>query len=265
MKSFHNNAFPGICLIAVFAMVLNGCKKESSSISPPDDNSAISQTNLITTVGKPVVLCNGKAQSFVCKDSKGNPVSIGFVFSEEVLNHLPDEMTMTTLPMPENHGTLVNHISVDYQPIGHEPPGIYDKPHFDIHFYWITEGQQMMIDNGPEMENIPPAEYIPANYQAPPGGVPMMGKHWSDVTSGEFNGKPFDRTFIYGSYNGQFIFHEPMVTIAYFKSKQSFTDPIVQQPKVQKAGYYPTTYSVTYEASEKRYKVTLGGLTMRNL
>jgi len=265
MKSFHNNTISGICLIAAFAMVLNGCKKESSSLSPPDDNSVISQANLITTVGEPVILCNGKAQSYVCKDSKGNPVSIGFVFSEEALNHLPKDMTMTSIPVPKNHGTLVDHISVDFEPNGHEPAGIYDKPHFDIHFYMISEGQQMMIDNGPEMENLPPPAFVPANYISIPGGVPMMGKHWADATAKEFNGQPFDRTFIYGSYNGQFIFHEPMVTIAYFKSKQSFTDPIVQQPKVQKAGYYPTTYSVTYEASEKRYKVTLGGLTMRNL
>jgi len=265
MKRFHNTAFPGIYLFAAFAIILSGCKKESSSVSPPDDNSTTSRTELTTTVGDLVTLCNGKAQSFVCKDAQGNPVSIGFVFSEEVLKHLPSEMTMTSIPVPKNNGTLVDHISVDYQPIGHEPPGVYDKPHFDIHFYMISESEQMMIDNGPKMESLPPAEFIPANYQAPPGGVPMMGKHWSDVTSHEFHGQPFDRTFIYGSYDGQFTFHEPMITIAYFKTKQNFTDNIVQQPKVQREGYYPKTYSVTYEAKEKRYKVTLGGLTLRHL
>jgi hypothetical protein len=262
MKKFHNKSFTGLCLIAGLAITLYGCEKEkTSSENPPDES--LAATKIVTTVGDPVKLCDAKAQSFVCKDEQGNPVSIGFVFSEDALNNLPDEMATVLIPVPKNHGTLVDHISVDYQPIGHEPPGIYDKPHFDIHFYMIPESEQMMIDNGPEMEILPAAEFIPPNYQATPGGVPMMGKHFSDVTSKEFNGQPFDRTFVYGSYNGKFIFHEPMITVAYFKSKQSFNDDVKQQPKVQREGYYPKNYSVTYDATNKVYTVMLSNLVLR--
>jgi hypothetical protein len=262
MKKFHNKSFKGLCLIAVFAITLYGCEKEkTAAVTPPDE--VLANTKVVTTLGDQVKLCNGKAQSFVCKDEQGNPVSIGFIFSEEVLNHLPDKMTMTPIPVPKNSGTLVDHISVDFEPMGHEPVGIYDKPHFDIHFYMITKSQQMMIETGPKMEKLPAAEFIPPSYQPSPGGVPMMGKHFSDVTSKEFNGQPFDRTFVYGSYDGKFIFHEPMITIAYFKSKKSFNDDIKQHPKVQRDGYYPKNYSVTYNASNKMYTVMLSNLTLR--
>jgi hypothetical protein len=254
MKKFQINSFKGICLVAFLAISFASCKEENATMDQPT-----------TSLGDLVLLCHGNAQSFVTKDANGNPQSMGFTFTEDALTDLPDVVTETPIPLPKDNGTVVDHISVDYNPHGHEPVGIYDKPHFDFHFYFIPEAEQMLIDTGAKMEVLPAAEFIPPSYQPTPSGVPMMGKHWGDVTSGEFNGKPFDRTYIYGSYNGKFIFHEPMVTLAFLQSKQNFTDPIKQQAKVQIEGYYPTTYSVSYDADKKMYTVTLGGLTLRHI
>ncbi len=50
------------------------------------------------------------------------------------------------------------------------------------------------------------------------GGVPQMGAHWVDVTSPELNGSTFAQTFIYGSYDGQVNFYEPMITLDFLKN-----------------------------------------------
>jgi hypothetical protein len=253
MTRFYIKPLKGIYLIAALAIFLDACKKDDTTFHQPT-----------TTYGKTVSLNDGKAQSFVNKDANGIPTSIGFFFSEDALNNLPSTNTMTMIPAPEDNGTMVDHMSVDFNAHGHEPAGIYDVPHFDLHFYMIPEAEQHMIVNGPEMELLPPAAYIPKDYADIPGGDVMMGKHWADLTSKEFHGQPFDRTFIYGSYNGQFIFHEAMVTLAFFKSKQSFTDQIKQQAKVQRDGYYPQTYTVSYDAANKVYAVILEQLVLRH-
>lgn len=254
MVKLYKKSLQGIQLIAALSLIFSACKKDSTIDRQPS-----------TTYGKTVALFGGKAQSFVLKDAAGVPQTIGFSFSEDALNNLPAANSMVTIPAPEDNGTLVDHMSVDFNAKGHEPPGVYDVPHFDLHFYMIPEMEQMAIVPGPQMEVLPPNEYIPQDFISFPSGDPMMGKHWGDATSKEFNGQPFDRTFIYGSYNGKFIFHEAMVTLAYFKSKQSFTDIVKQQKKVQREGYYPQTYSVIYDAKNKIYTVTLNQLTLKHI
>jgi hypothetical protein len=56
------------------------------------------------------------------------------------LKGLPEGKTMEfTLALPKEAApTAYNHIGIDWNPQGHEPQGIYDKPHFDFHFYMIT-------------------------------------------------------------------------------------------------------------------------------
>jgi hypothetical protein len=63
----------------------------------------------------------------------------------------------------------------------------------------------------------PAQDYMPSTYVAIPGGVPMMGAHWIDVTTDELNGKPFTQTFLYGSYGGKVSFFEPMIILAFLK------------------------------------------------
>ena len=117
---------------------------------------------------------------------------------------------------------------------------------------------------------------------APPAvvTVPQMGLHWLDVRSPELQGmagnpagfKPFTKTFIYGSWDGAFIFDEPMITRAYIMSKKDATDPAerneiipVSVPaKRALAGYYPSAYRIGYDADEKEYRIALTQLGWKN-
>jgi hypothetical protein len=128
---------------------------------------------------------------------------------------------------------------LNWNPAGHEPPGIYDLPHFDLHYYMISNEEREAMDNA-KMDILPDAAYFPQTYISPGPGVPKMGNHWLDVTSPELNGQTFTQTFLMGSYNSQVIFYEPMITKAFLKSTSNFERAIPQPAKYQAAGWYPT-------------------------
>ena len=222
-----------------------------------------------TFVGETKSLGNGMVRSWVTLGDDGNPTAIGLTFTEAALSGLPTEnSTEYDLALPEQASAMpFNHIGIDWNPKGHEPPGIYDKPHFDFHFYMISPGERNNITaTGEDMarlsKNVSP-EFIPAGYVPIPGGVPRMGAHWFDPASPEFNNQSFTKTFIYGFYDGKMIFLEPMITKAFLETGQNTTDNIKLPAKYPKKSYYPTRYSVKYDAAAKEYTLSLEGMTLR--
>lgn len=207
----------------------------------------------------------GTAWSMVQFDSDGDLHAIALKFTESALSGLPNMMYEITLPLPaEAEGIVFDHIDIGYMPMGHEPPGIYDIPHLDLHFYMISEAEKALITDGVLADILPAAEFIPATYVPGPGFVPMMGKHWSSVEAGELNGETFDQTFIMGSYNGSFIFYEPMVTLDYLNEKTSMEYELHQPQSFERTGYYyPTRYSINYDAEAMEYTVILSGMVWR--
>jgi hypothetical protein len=106
-----------------------------------------------------------------------------------------------------------------------------------------------------------------------------MGVHWIDVRSPEIQGplghpenaRPFTTTFIHGSWDGRFIFDEPMVTRAFILGRKTATtaaqrDSVIPLPaaaKYQPAGYHPAAYRVTWDEQAREYRVALTQLTRR--
>jgi hypothetical protein len=81
---------------------------------------------------------------------------------------------------------------------------------------------------GPEAK-LPEPEFIPTDYipeSNAPMVVPNLGSHWVDPTSSEWSGGDFTETFIYGYYQGEMYFVEPMITLAYFQSNPDMTKTI---------------------------------------
>lgn len=218
-----------------------------------------------TYYGPAIELGDGMAMAMVKLNSSGELEAIGVKFSEEALLNLPEGFQDFTLYLPEETGNvLFDHIDLEWNPHGHEPPGVYDIPHFDFHFYWISEEEKMMINSEALADVLPANEFWPNTYVPTPGFVPMMGKHWLSLASPEANDEIFSQTFIYGSYNGKFIFHEPMITIDYFNEKTS-TQYVLHQPAAyQREGYrYPTMYSINYDEAEGMYTVILENMVQR--
>ncbi len=209
---------------------------------------------------------DGVLRTIVVMNHAGIPESIGLRISEKVMQGLPNEELNIALQLPNKmKGMAFDHIDFGWNPQGHEPPIIYDVPHFDIHFYMVSQEYQTSIKNYDLAEILPAEKFWPENYFPAPGFVPTMGKHWLSGLADELKpGGKFTKTFIYGSYDGVFNFYEPMITRAYLLKKVNEQIEIPQATQFQKTGfYYPTTYSINYDAKKKEYLITLENLVLR--
>ena len=247
-----------IFLVIPAISLLESCQIDDEVIFPPG-----SSMDPNTFFGPSVAVGNGDAQAWVSVNKHGDPKAVGVNFSEEALENLPEELTQFVLPLPENKGKgFYTHALIDWNPEGHEPPGTYDLPHFDFHFYIISNEDRMAI--GPndtvQFANAPDSIYAPSGYLHTPGGVPQMGAHWVDLMAPEFNGGVFSKTFVWGSYDGEFIFLEPMITLDYLATHPNDLIPVRQPEAFQRDGWYPAKYKVSYSDSNNEYTVALTNL-----
>jgi hypothetical protein len=209
--------------------------------------------------GPEVTVHLGKAWSVIKVDEAGQPNELIVRINDAALESVPvgsgggsshNHENSVVLPFHDQVKTLTpfRHIGLDYNPDGHEPDAVYGLPHFDIHFYLMSEAERMAIPpyevDSSKFLAVPTQEYMPANYIPLPGGVPQMGRHWADVTSPELAGQTFTETFIYGSYDNKVTFYEPMITLDFLKKTSAFGRNIPQPSKVQISGHYPTKMNV---------------------
>lgn len=246
-----NNFFNSIGILGLFALTgaFTGCKDDDSDTELPRD----------IVYGPEVNVGNGKARSFIKVDNSGTLSSIGFTLSKMALEGLPHEEESYLIALPEEKGkTPYDFISLDWASHGHSPEGIYNVPHFDMHFYMISQTEKAgILHPSDEIERLPEAKFLPPTYFSQPGeGVPQMGKHWVDATAPELQGKPFTATFIYGSYDGEVIFHEPMISHSWLLTKPDTTMNIPQPQAFQKSGLYPAKYSVVFDDAKQEYQIS---------
>ena len=290
--------------IAAFVACAEPASTNVSS-SPALDRAGFDQAGAHRQYGVPQKVGNGTVRTYLVLDQKnaGRPLEVGVALSEQALEGLPApvnspnpmaNMHMYTLDLPAGNPTQYKFVQFDWNPKGHEPDSVYDKPHFDFHFYTVPVAVRNSIMPGDPQYATKAANYPGPEYRAPfyidaataAGGappaavtVPMMGLHWLDVRSPELQklaGNPaayreFTKTFIYGSWDGQFIFDEPMITRAYILEKKTATDPsvvdeVIQVPTAAKyspAGFYPSAYRITWDAQQKEYRIALTQLNWR--
>ncbi|MGH6920625.1 MAG: hypothetical protein ACREJ0_23310 [Geminicoccaceae bacterium] len=163
-------------------------------------------------------------------------------------------------------------VSVNWNPMGHTPPAppVWAVPHLDFHFYMMPREAVRQIRPGPCAELIHcddfrraqmpvPAQYVHADHIDVGAAVNDMGNHLIDSKTPELapGGPAFTHTFIFGAYDGQITFYEPMITLAYLESRPDSCVPIKQPQAWATEGYYPTTYCIRYLANDERYTVSL--------
>lgn len=239
-----------------------------------------------TFYGDKLDVGNGKVFTFVTTDESGTPTEVGYIFDAGVLDGLPAPMPMpdgppnmmpsTPLKFPaEAKGVAFDHATFDFNPSGHPPVGVFDKPHFDLHMYMMSADDVKAIDPGDaefaaKASHLPDAQYVPADFALLPGApgeppaIPQMGAHLVDMTQplipGQYN---FTETLINGSWDGKYSFIEPMITRDYLLSKPAVTHDLKLPQSYQKSALYPTKWGISYDKATKNYKVSLTGLTER--
>ena len=197
------------------------------------------------------------------------------VGDEERILQLPDDIVVRAqLPF--------RWISVNWNAEGHHPPPpkpgeapappIYARPHFDFHFFAWDRERIEAIAPGPCGEFVDcgdfergrkpiPPRFVPEGHVDLGIVVPRMGNHLLDSRSPELvdPATPFTRTFIYGVFDGELIFWEPMITFDFLGRTRDACFEIRQPAAYQKAGYYPTRYCIRTQAGTKQHTVSLEG------
>ena len=131
-------------------IMLASCQKESleSSVRLSEDGSLLNQseTKSNTFKGPQVDWGHGHARSWITLTHDGVPVEIGVEITGDAINTLgshPDAIEnhhTTVLPLHQKAiaATAFEHIGINWNPGGHPPAGVFTVPHFDFHFYMIS-------------------------------------------------------------------------------------------------------------------------------
>ena len=257
----------------------------------------------VRVLGTPSNLGNGTVASYAELDQSGTPKAIGVVFSAGALDALPtapsdghrcfdanndgviDLATECSawhervLPVPSEASRRPDvpfkWALLNWNPHGHMPAGVFDKPHFDVHFYMEPIENIFALQRGtcgPEFLRCDqfalaikpvPRNYVPPNFQNLGAAAPAMGNHLLDPTQHEFHGGPFKRHWIYGVYDGRVIFYEEMVARSYMMSKPDACFPIPSPAAVALAGYYPTRSCIRYAPAKDEYTVSIEDFVLR--
>jgi len=283
------------CAFTIGAVAL-ACSDASGLTTPSAALAGGSDAGVHRQYGTPVRVGNGRARTYIVLDQKngGAPLEIGVALDERALDGLPTSgMNMFDLALPAQNPTPYRLVELDWNPQGHEPEGVYSVPHFDFHFYTSTADERNAIDpvalGGSTYQamanNLPPVGersefYVPLSPpQGPIVAVPRMGAHWGDLRAPELQGafghpenfRPFTTTFLHGSWNGRFIFDEPMITRAFIVGRKSSAsaasrDSVIALPGAQvyrPTGYRPSAYRVAYDAQAREYHIALTQLALR--
>ncbi|HZT06510.1 MAG TPA: hypothetical protein VFC51_05730 [Chloroflexota bacterium] len=264
---------------------------------------AIPDASAQRTQGASAHVGNGQVTTYAELQPDGTPTAIGIVFAANVLDGLPsahtdqhhcydrdgdgvvtrpDECESThefVIPLPDSVATRsdipLKWVLFNWNPVGHIPPGVYDVPHFDVHFYLAPIADTFAINVGAcgdefvdctsfDTARMPlPRNFMPPDYANVDAVAPAMGNHLIDLTGSEFNGQPFTNTLIYGTYGGHLTFIEDMVTLAYLRGQPDGCTAIKTPPAVEVAGYYPTQYCVRYHGDSSQYTVSLESFVHR--
>src|SRR6185312_6901526 len=230
--------------------------------------------------GKVETMGAGTVQSFVRLDPSDAPMAIGVTLSAGALEQLPpvpntvsrcfdldgngrhtqhecigDEGRILEVPAGAPAELPFRWIGLNWNAAGHVGTP-YARPHFDFHFHTGDRARVEAIGSGrcgelADCEDFKratqpvPAQYLPAGYIDVGAVVARMGNHLLDSQSPELKDSlPFTRTFIYGAYQGELIFWEPMITHDYLQQPQTACLEIRQPHGFRQAGYYPTEYCV---------------------
>jgi hypothetical protein len=230
----------------------------------------------------------GTVQSFVTLDPSGAPLAVGVTMSPGALEQLPpvpngvsrcfdldgngrhtghechgDEERILDVPADSSVGLPFRWIQVNWNPAGHHNTP-YAKAHLDFHFHTgdrdrveaiaagrcgeLTDCGDFKVGTRPV-----PAQYLPSGYIDVGAVVPRMGNHLLDSQSPELKDSlPFTSTFIYGAYDGELIFWEPMITLDVLRETRDSCMEIRQPRAFRQSGYYPTQYCVRQDQRGQR-------------
>lgn len=260
LKTLGGGAFAGVAL--------SGCVGADETLSIPG----------LGTVerGESAAVGSGTLETFGATDGDA-PSAVGVRLTTDAFGQLPTAPSdgrwdaggipccghETTLDYPDVVESTTNFewFMLNWNPQGHPPADVYGVPHFDFHFYTMARENRQEIESGTceDAETAvtcetftrgmaePPDAQMPPEYGLVPAVEPGMGNHLFDLQSPELNDGEFSRTFLYGSFDGELIFLEPMITVEYLVTIEGEDRRELRTPDAYpEAGMYPTESVVRF-------------------
>lgn len=208
----------------------------------------------VTTIGQ------GTVRSFLKFDEKGRPKIIGVVFSESALKHLPKQRQLIEVQIPQKIVQLpFDHISFGWGTGGEEAISIFADDYIAVHFNMISSEERNQIEkNDPLSERLPEPSFIPVDFVPGIGSVARVGKQWSNKALLELHKAERACAMLMHSYNKKVVSFTPTFTIDFLRKNRTSTYDLSLPEAFQQPGkFYPTQYSIAYDAGKKEYSVNL--------
>jgi hypothetical protein len=264
---------------------------------------ALTTTSAARPLGWRSDLGTGTVSSYAEFDSGNTLTAMGIVFSTTALAGLPtgsdhhhcfdrntdgvidpatecNETFEVIIPLPDavsrRSDIPFKWVMLNWNPVGHGAPGIWDVPHFDIHFYLEPRIAHILAIRsgacGPEFVDCVHWEVgrkpLPPNYMHPDfqmgAVVPAMGGHLRDHMDPVYNKtQPAAHSWIFGAYDSHVIFYEAMVTRAFLLSNPDTCFPIKSPQAVALSGFYPTVSCVRHDAKTGESTVSIEDFVLR--
>ena len=225
--------------------------------------------------------CADAYQARICtwaKTQGDSLLEVGADIPVAVMENAPEHTDMVWPPalladvkLPEAARVIsgLSHLTVLWESMGH-PPGPFLTPHFDFHFYTVSQEDRNAIDCADlSKPGALPAGYALPDFALPPemakmAGkdtlvgicVPQMGMH--SLLASDLEAQQVMRgSMVLGYYKSGLIFIEPMISKAMLMEKQSFDLPIPSIPG--RTEVYPRTFRANFDAEKQSYRFVFSG------
>lgn len=175
-------------------------------------------------------------------------------------------------PSIVQENTYFNHFELHTSPMGHPisplavNPDRNRVPHFDLHFYGISEAQvRAIVPTGAPLPPIP-SQLLPAGYTQP-GPVeliPQMGRH-SNPAWALSDPNPLTTVMLAGFLPDASKMHfiEPMITREVFLQREDFTLPVPTPQSLGQNTLYPASFDAVFQGNS--YQLIYSGFNQTTL
>jgi len=235
--------------------------------------------------GETASIAGGLASTWARVNGQGKVTWVGVTVPLSMAENQPapgsgpaGAVAVLKFPPVVQQTTYFDHVEIHSNLHGHAAnPGFadihrYEAPHFDFHFYAVSEATVRTIPFVPPP--LPPvaSDRVPAGYAQPDFSVPQMGRH--SLPLSEFTATdPWMLTMVAGflpdvSYavlgEPRMHFLEPMITRAFLLERKNFTLPVPMPLVLGEATGYPTEFVGHYDKDLDAYHLVFKGFESMN-
>ncbi len=237
-------------------------------------------------------LGDGFVRSYVTlDDTSDKPSDVGVVFTPGVLSvsNSAGNVTSVQLALPsEAASTGYKHVEVKYLPPDYPPKARMNVPRFEVNFFRLSSqerdkicpnadttgtvpkcvGQEQAIATTTPVSGVLPKGLEQPKPDSPFYAQPRYGTRYFDrqlVGIAGQNPQLLTSFYSYGFYSGKESFTELLVGKAFLEKQPNQVNTSLKVPTAySKSGFYPTKYTVNYDATRQEHSVSLGGFTFRS-